>query len=81
MANLHVRNVPDGLIRRIRRSADAANRSLSAEVVTLLDEAVRANGARRSQARLLDGIARRRRSRRLGRYGRAAAAVRRDRAR
>ena len=38
MATLHVRNVPDELYERIRRRAAQENRSLSAEVVALLDQ-------------------------------------------
>jgi len=40
MSTLHVRNVPDGLYETIRRLAQASSRSLSAEVVELLDQAV-----------------------------------------
>lgn len=37
MATLHVRNVPDDLYERLRRKAEAEGRSLSAEVIRLLD--------------------------------------------
>ncbi len=40
MATLHVRNVPDELYARIRERAETSHRSLSAEVVALLSEAV-----------------------------------------
>jgi plasmid stability protein len=40
MATLHIRNVPDALYERLRESAEAKRRSLSAEVVVLLDEAL-----------------------------------------
>ena len=40
MATLHVRNIPDELYDRIRERAEAGSRSLSAEVVMLLTEAV-----------------------------------------
>jgi len=40
MATLHVRNVPDGLYDQLRRRAAAENRSLSAEVVNLLQQVV-----------------------------------------
>ena len=60
MPILHVRNVPDDLHARIRQLADAQNRSLSAQVIRLLDQAVQSEGARRSQAKLLAGIRRRR---------------------
>ena len=40
MAILHVRNVPDDLYRQLRQRADTERRSLSAEVVVLLDQAM-----------------------------------------
>ena len=40
MATLHVRNVPDSLYERLRRQAETENRSLSAELVILLDRAL-----------------------------------------
>ncbi|MBN1583331.1 MAG: hypothetical protein JXA89_21660 [Anaerolineae bacterium] len=40
MAILHVRHVPDELYARLQRRADAQRRSLSAEVITLLDWAI-----------------------------------------
>lgn len=40
MATLHVRNVPDDLYERIRRQAAAQGRSVSAEVIMLLDRSV-----------------------------------------
>lgn len=42
MSTLHVRNVPDELYERLQERARAQRRSLSAEVVTLLDWAVTA---------------------------------------
>jgi plasmid stability protein len=41
MATIHVREVPDDLYGRIRELASAENRTLDAEVVTLLERAVR----------------------------------------
>jgi plasmid stability protein len=41
MATLHVRNVPDALYERIQHRAAAERRSITAEVVTLLEEALR----------------------------------------
>ena len=41
VATLHVRNVPDELYERIRRRAAAEKRSLGAEVVWLLEQALR----------------------------------------
>jgi len=40
MAILHVRNVPERLFARLQRRAEEQRRSLSAEVVTLLEWAV-----------------------------------------
>jgi plasmid stability protein len=58
MPTLHVRNVPEQLYDRLRQQAEEKNRSLSAEVITLLDQAL-AEG-RPSQAELLEAIRRRR---------------------
>ena len=41
MATLHVRDVPKALYERVRKLAASRNRSLSAEVITLLDQALR----------------------------------------
>jgi plasmid stability protein len=57
MATLHVRNVPEELYARIRLQAQSKNRSLSAEVIMLLDKAL---DGRETQAALLDRIRRRR---------------------
>ena len=40
MAILHVRNVPENLYVRLQRRAESQRRSLSAEVITLLEWAV-----------------------------------------
>jgi antitoxin FitA len=58
MPVLHVRNVPEDLYERIRQQAQAENRSLSAQVVTLLHRAL--NEDPRSQREILEGIRRRR---------------------
>lgn len=58
MAILHVRNVPDELYERIRHRAQAHNRSISAEVITLLDRALLE--PERSQDDVLASIRRRR---------------------
>jgi plasmid stability protein len=58
MPILHVRNVPDALYDRIRQQAAANNRSISAEVVTLLQRAV--NAPERTQAEILEEIRRNR---------------------
>jgi antitoxin FitA len=58
MPTLHVRNVPDILYERLRQRAQEENRSLSAEVVMLLDYALQETDL--TQAQLLDHIRRRR---------------------
>jgi plasmid stability protein len=58
MPTLHVRNVPETLYDRLRERAQEQNRSLSAEVVMLLDFALEESTA--IQAQLLDNIRRRR---------------------
>ena len=58
MPVLHVRNVPEDLYERIRQQAMDQNRSISAEVVTLLQRALAGNT--RSQADVLDSLRRRR---------------------
>lgn len=58
MAILHVRNMPEDLYERLRRQAREQGRSISAEVVNLLEAALRNSG--RSQAEILAGIRRRR---------------------
>lgn len=60
MATLHVRNVPDDLYERIRQRAAAENRSLSAEVVALLEAMVGSSNDDHSE--LYDRIQRRRRA-------------------
>jgi antitoxin FitA len=58
MPTLHVRNVPDDLYARLRQRAAAQNRSLSAEVISLLDAAL--EGSTAAQAAVLERIRRRR---------------------
>jgi plasmid stability protein len=60
MATLHIRSVPEDLYERLQRLAESRNRSLSAEVVTLLHQALDAEETRRDQGRLLATIRRRR---------------------
>jgi plasmid stability protein len=59
MSILHVRNVPEALYRRLKERAEAQRRSLSAEVITLLEWAV-AEAERRPEATLRAIRARRR---------------------
>jgi plasmid stability protein len=58
MATLHVRNVPERLYERLRQRAEQENRSLSAEVIMLLDRAL--EESREAPAELLAQIRRRR---------------------
>ena len=58
MAILHVRNVPEPLIARLRRRAEDQRRSLSAEVIVLLEWAV--EEAERSPESTLASIRQRR---------------------
>lgn len=58
MATLHVRNVPDTLYEQLRLQAEREGRSLSAEVITLLEHSLRQTG--RDQSVILADIRRRR---------------------
>lgn len=58
MPTLHVRNVPESIYDRLRQRAQARNRSISAEVVMLLDLAL--EESENNQAQVLDRIRRRR---------------------
>lgn len=58
MPVLHVRNVPEQLYERIRQQARQQNRSISAEVIILLNRALAQ--PERSQAEVLANIRRRR---------------------
>ena len=60
MNTLHVRSVPDDLYRRIQLMANTKNRSLSAQVITLLAQALEAEERRVEQAKVLKSIQRRR---------------------
>jgi plasmid stability protein len=60
MNTLHVRSVPDDLYKRIQWMASVKNRSLSAQVITLLTQAVEAEERRMKQAKALSSIQRRR---------------------
>ena len=60
MATLHVRNIPDDMYSKIQALAIERNRSLSAEVVNLLQRALEQENIRREQAKLLTEIRRRR---------------------
>nr|BAL57940.1 hypothetical protein HGMM_F53C10C14 [uncultured Acetothermia bacterium]BAL58554.1 hypothetical conserved protein [Candidatus Acetothermum autotrophicum] len=58
MATLHVRNVPDRLYEALKARAQADGRSLSAEVLTILERALKRND---SQQKLLQSLQRRQR--------------------
>jgi plasmid stability protein len=58
MSILHVRNVPDELYERLQRRAEGQGRSITAEVISLLWQALEEADA--SQADILEGIRRRR---------------------
>jgi len=58
MPTLHVRNVPEELYQQVRRQAATKNRSLSAEVIVLLQRAL--IESERNQSEVLAGIRRRR---------------------
>ncbi|MBV9387571.1 MAG: hypothetical protein JOZ78_14220 [Chroococcidiopsidaceae cyanobacterium CP_BM_ER_R8_30] len=61
MATLHVRNVPDDLYARLKQLASAQNRSISAQAVSLLEEALESQSQRQNQSEILAEIRRRRR--------------------
>jgi len=60
MNTLHVRSVSDDLYKRIQQLAQSKNRSLSAQVVTLLEQALDIEERRKKQAKVLSSIQRRR---------------------
>ncbi len=60
MATLHVRNVPDELYNRIQELAEQHRRSLSAQILTMLESALEEESTRRNQAELLAAIRARR---------------------
>lgn len=56
MATLHVRGVPDELYEQVRSLAQMRKRSLTSEVIRLLEQALADEALRLDQARLLDTI-------------------------
>jgi plasmid stability protein len=58
MATLHVRNLPDDLYERLRRRAREERRSISAEVISLLDTGLA--GRSPSRQEILESVERRR---------------------
>ena len=78
MPILHVRNVPARLYGRLQKMAESRHRSLSAEVLAQLEDAVERETRREEQVRILEEINRRRVAR--GPLGTdAAALIREDR--
>lgn len=60
MNTLHVRGIPDDLYRQLRELARSRNRSLSAQVITLLARALEEEQRLQEQTTILDRIRRRR---------------------
>ncbi len=60
MNTLHVRSIPEDLYQRLQRLAQARNRSLSAQVVMMLTQALEEEERQRKQAQALTSIRRRR---------------------
>jgi len=60
MNTLHVRSVPTDVYNRIQQLAKSKNRSLSAQVIILLEQALDIEERRKKQAKVLSSIQRRR---------------------
>lgn len=60
MHTLYVRNLPDDLYTKLRKLAAARRRSMSAEVVNLIEQALRREEEIQQRSRALDRIAERR---------------------
>ncbi len=60
MNTLHVRSVPDDLYKRLQKLAHDKNRSLSAQVITMLAQSLEEEERRKKQAKILFSIRRRR---------------------
>ena len=56
MAILHVRNVPEKLYKRIQKLAEEENRSVTAEVIQLLNQGLQVREARRGAAEVIERI-------------------------
>lgn len=56
MATLHVRGVPDELYEQVRLLAQISKRSLSAEIIQLLEQALADETFRQQQTALLNAI-------------------------
>lgn len=62
MPTLYVRDFPEDLHRKIKSLADKNRRSVSAEVIVLIDEAIKHEAVLEQRAEILKKIADRRRS-------------------
>ena len=60
MPTLYVRSVPVEIYERLQKLARAEQRSLSAQVISLLDSSLREADDRKAQSRILRAIRRRR---------------------
>ncbi|MFZ1042812.1 MAG: hypothetical protein WCA79_21015 [Anaerolineales bacterium] len=60
MNTLHVRSVPEDLYNQLQQLANARNRSLSAQVITMLAQAVEDEERRKRQAKTLTSVQHRR---------------------
>lgn len=60
MSTLHVRNIPDDLYEQIKQAAAKDNRSISAQVIDLLQLAIRQTEGAHQQEKVLHEIHRRR---------------------
>ena len=66
MHDLHIRNVPLDLYKRLRARAEAQRRSLSAEAITLMEMALKQQEIpRQSMAEILERIRKRRETTKL----------------
>jgi plasmid stability protein len=60
MNTLHVRSIPDHLYQRLQQLAETRNRSLSAQVVEMLSQALEEEELRLKQTEVLTSVRRRR---------------------
>jgi len=58
MAILYVRDIPDKLYKRLKQLAASENRSVTAQVIAIVEAAVAEEEARRKQAAALDAMIR-----------------------
>ncbi len=62
MSTLYVRDFPDELYLKVKDRAQRRRRSLSAEVVTIIDQTIKRDAAREASLEALERITERRRS-------------------